>query len=413
MSMAPAHGLPRAAGWWLVAALLSTASSQPAGVGRIVASAAQVNRHPAVVAGRLDWAGATFRRWQQLPSPTGDQVVLLAGEPLECQDNLLRNPGFEHGFAVQRRLDEVVASGWRAWYLPTPTVAGGSLAPSFGPRFRGRDPVTAVHGGLWSQEWWTRQAVHVAGLYQRIRLPSGSRLAASVWGYAWATNGDDPARSEPPNTYALLIGVDPLAGEDPTSARIVWSVPMTVTDQWLLLTVEVPVHGSEATVFLRGQALLPLRHDLSRWDDACARVVGPIDEASPSGLDGDAERLTVAASPVPSPTLASEVLPATREALAVSLRATVAASSAAEAGLAERRSELAEPSVPFDLQAAAEVGGDRFTNGSGLARWWRRVTGLSGMICLGAAALLAGLALAVPRREAAHSNDVRDSGGRR
>ncbi len=300
-----------------------------------------------------------------------------------CPGNLLVNPGFEEGFAARRRMEEVVASGWQAWYRATPS---GAEVPSFAPSFRARDGAATVWQGLWSQGLATRDAIHVGGLYQRIGVPGGSVLAASAFAYSWASDGDDPARSEPPYGYALLIGIDPLAGEDPTAAQIVWSVPVTQTDQWLPLEVEAEVHGVAATVFLRGQALARRQHNLSRWDSACARVLRAIGEPTVTS-DRQAHGAELVREEEGAADTAGSVLPQlTRQALELSLRATVQARGDTAAGAPR---ELAAPvdsdGRPTPADELTGTPGDR-----GLASYARSVLGIGGLASLAAAAFVLG-----------------------
>jgi hypothetical protein len=55
-------------------------------------------------------------------------------------------------------------------------------------------------------------------------------------------------------------------------------VPVTVTDLWLPLAVEAVAERDRATVFTRGDALRIQRHNTSRWDGLCLRVLGPAGE---------------------------------------------------------------------------------------------------------------------------------------
>ncbi len=228
---------------------------------------------------------------------------------LSCPDNRLANPGFEAGFAARGRVAEVVGQGWTPWYETLPGTGGLNYPPDYRPARRGVGDAAAVHSGSWSQAMATEDATHTGGLWQQVAVPPGSELLAWVWAYAWATGGEDPARSEPPGTYALQLGIDPAGGTDPKSGGIVWTAPITVTDTWLPLSLTVPVHASAATLFLRGQALGNLAHNLSRWDSACLRVLGPIGqptaEPSPTARPSRVPPTLAPGQPTPTPSAAT------------------------------------------------------------------------------------------------------------
>lgn len=228
---------------------------------------------------------------------------------LDCPGNRLVNPGFEAGFSARGRLAEVVGNGWTLWYATLPGVGGLNYPPAYSPARRGRSAVEAVHSGLWSQTLATEDATHTGGLWQQVPVPPGARVMAWVWANAWATDGEDPARSEPPGTYALQLGVDPAGGTDPNGTGIVWTEAITVTDTWLPLALELPVTGPTATLFLRGQPREILRHNLSRWDSACLRVIDPAgvleEEAPPPDRPTRVPPTLAPGEPTPTPNLAT------------------------------------------------------------------------------------------------------------
>jgi hypothetical protein len=332
---------------------------------------------------------------------TAGPAIRTASSP-DCPGNLLTNPGFENGFSIRNRLVEMVANGWHSWYETVPGVDGLNYPPAYAPRFRLRDNLITVLEGLWSQELSTEGTTHTGGLWQRVTVPPGSQVLARAWGYAWASNGDDPGRSQPPGTYALLIGLDPRGGEDPRSQTIIWTTPITTTDQWLPMTLDVPVDGPQVTLFLRGQALERLKHNTSRWDATCLRVLGPAGEPTP----------TTTAAPWPTrtpgpgtPTVTSDLptpyLAATRVALEVSLGATMVA-RAATAGSAPSGGGPASA-----LATAAAGGGRSRASGSGEtgltepatdASLWETVFDQLGLVALALAVFVIGLAAAVGRK---------------
>ncbi len=207
-----------------------------------------------------------------------------------CPDNLLLNPSFESGFTSRGRVVETVGNGWNAWYETLPGVDGVNYVPDYAPARRDVGPVLLTADGLWSQQQATSGATHTAGLWQTVTVPPASLVRASALAYAWASNAADTARSRPYGTYVSQLGLDPLGGRDPNAPGVRWTEPVTDTDAWVPLVLELPVEGPAVTLFTRGQPLVKLVQNVSRWDAACLRVLGP------------AEGPTLTPTPTVSPT---------------------------------------------------------------------------------------------------------------
>lgn len=337
---------------------------------------------------------------------------------LACPDNLLVNGGFEGGFGGRGRLAETVGLGWSAWYERFPGRDGINYVPDFEPA-RGLPGSPLAAEGMWSQQMATRDATHTAGLWQRVAVPPGSVVSARVLVYGWASNADDPARSEPPGTYVSLLGLDAGGGVDPNAASVTWTAPVSVTDSWVPLSLELPVHGDAATLFLRGQPLLPLRHNVSRWDAACVRVLGSVDEPLPTATRPPAARGVLPGTPTAVPTASATADDATRSALDVGLFVDAASTSAAAAAVAAAPATPAPPGLPGapglagapEAAPAVEPGVFRPEWGDAAADPWsgdvpvpRRaelvraaLADRAGMLFLGLAALFGGLLLGARR----------------
>jgi hypothetical protein len=235
------------------------------------------------------------------PHPQGDG----------CPGNRLLNSGFEEAFLVPGRADEVVASGWSAWYETYPGVRGLNYAPRYQALRLDRDGPDRVQAGMWAQGVATENATHVGGLYQKVEVPPKSQVLARAVVRAWSSDGEDARTSDPPGLYVASLGIDPLGGSNANSARLLWTRPVTVTDAWTPLVLDVPVEGPTVTLFLRGIAVRILAHHEARWDSACLAVIGAAGEPTPSP------------TPRPRPSNTSDpdaptatVLPGTREAMA-------------------------------------------------------------------------------------------------
>jgi hypothetical protein len=234
----------------------------------------------------------------------------LVAQGADCPGNLLANPGFEAGFGARGRLVEVVGLGWTAWYETVPGVDGINYAPDYQPRWAVEDGAGVVHAGAWSQEMRTEDATHTAGLWQRVPVPAGSELQASIWSVAQPTGGT--------GGYAVQLGLDPGGGERPDSARVVWTAPITLTGAWLPLSVRATAAAPQVTLFARGLALDRRGQNAARWDDACLAVVAA-EAATPPPTRGPAE----SATPLPDEFVAF-LATSTVEALAASLGADLA-----------------------------------------------------------------------------------------
>jgi hypothetical protein len=330
---------------------------------------------------------------------------------VECPGNLLSNPGFESGFTARGRIAEIVGNGWQAWYERFPGVDGINYVPDFTPRHRDAGGPRAAHRGLWSQEMATQDATHTAGLWQRREVPPGSVVLATGAAYAWASSRDEPSVSRPPGRYALALGLDPMGGRDPTSPTVRWTTPVTVTDAWVPLAIEAPVEGSAVTLFARGQPLERLRHNVSRWDSLCLRVLGPIGESTPTPSPRPWPTRTPGPDdPTSSPPPSPSPDPATASALEIGLKLDLLKTATAGAQhigteaavslpeLVATRAALDAPEAAATPRAA-EAAQDRLR----LARY--AVEDHLGLIALTVAALVGGLLFGLSVRGTSRAED--------
>lgn len=369
--------------------------AQPA--QRILASAARAPRVRAtlavalvLVAGGALLPGSTARAQED-------------GRPAlpPCPGNLLRNPGFEEGFAARGRIEETLPLAWSAWYETLPGVDGLNYPPRYAPRFAppGGARAGGAAQGLWSVEMRTDEATHTGGLWQRVAVEPGSQLLASVAARGWATEGAFEEISEPPGTYALALGIDPAGGTDARSSDIVWTQPITVTDAWLPLSLDLPVEGPEATLFLRGQALEILDHSASRWDAACLRRIGPAGEPTESPTPAPPPTRTPDPG-APTETPAPATVTARETSLAFGFSGTATARAAERAAEPGQRAtvQAAETRMAVLRAPAAPIYGDEDLPPE-IPRA-ARLAERSGWLALVAASFCVGLLLALRGREA-------------
>ena len=192
---------------------------------------------------------------------------------LPCPQDRLYNGGFEGGFNARGRLDLRVALGWQPWARGV-DLSAADAGVSFLPLDRRRAPDTGlVQQGLWSQGIQGLGADRFGGLWQRARVPSGSRLLAYAWGGVGPRTERSERSSEAPAVspaWRLRLGLDPQGGSDPTLARLSWTEPVTLTEGWAPLVLpSLTAETSAVTLFLEGQPVGDAMGSQLRWDSAC------------------------------------------------------------------------------------------------------------------------------------------------
>lgn len=223
----------------------------------------------------------------------------------ECPGNVAVNPGFEHGFSTRDGIPEVsVANGWHPFWQEGPRQEEGlNHRPEFKPEDAARFGYRRVRGGNWGQKMFTTYATHHAGIFQQISVPQGSVVSLSAWGQAWSSERDNPDESRD-GKYYLSVGIDPTGGTNFTSENIVWSERNTTLDQWVQLAVEAQAQADTVTVFLRGDAEWPVKHNDAYFDDVCVTYVAPTPPPTPTSIPPTNTPVpTDTPTPSPSPTV--------------------------------------------------------------------------------------------------------------
>lgn len=238
-------------------------------------------------------------------------LVLLAGlSPsvlADCPGNLLTNGAFEAGFSARGAGEVEVANGWHPFYQEGPDQDRGL---NHRPEYDAEN--AAIHGtgrireGSYAQKWGKVFATHHAGIYQVVNVPAGSTLRLTAWAQAWSSDKDDPSVSDG-GKYTLSVGIDPTGGTDWTSPNIVWSAPNGTLDQWVQLAVEARAQGPTASVFLRGDAEWPVKHNDAYYDDACLTSSAP--PAPPTNTPAPTDTPAPTAEPGSEPTSAPTAEP--------------------------------------------------------------------------------------------------------
>ena len=194
-----------------------------------------------------------------------------------CPANRIRNGAFESGFKARGQIDSVVGLHWTAFRNSAGGDAGGKL--SFQPSTKLDASASsaslshlAAREGAWSQSIEGLEPLQETGLWQVADLPRGSEVQVSAWAHAWASSVNAPQASNPPGMVMLRLGADPLGGQDPAAASIQWTEPISLTDAWIPLSLEVEALTDRLSVFLSAQLLDGLPYSRVLWDAVCMQV---------------------------------------------------------------------------------------------------------------------------------------------
>jgi hypothetical protein len=275
-----------------------------------------------------------------------------------CAGNLLVNPSFDAGSYKTEGLGTSLSSsageGWTPWF-----VRGNDETWNREPEFKLNIPgltgdAYRVRGGN-SMKWFTTWATHDAGVWQRVNVPAGTTVTFSAHGMIYSGEADghrpdlDTFFSDPEKngSYRMQVGIDPY-GNTPASMgapppdTVVWSAEEYTPDVFVEQAISTAARGGAVTVYTRGKAIWPVKHNDSFWEDTCLRRGG-----------GAAAPAAVAAAPA-EPAPVEPEAPA-EPAAPVEPAAEVAASAPAPVAA----EEPAEPE-----QAAAMSGHSRKARGS-------------------------------------------------
>lgn len=196
------------------------------------------------------------------------------------------NGDFEE-ISTRSSLSSWVANGWEPWFWP-----GGATfnrEPEFGVLYNRQALETGINqftNGVAAQRWFTTWGTHDCGIFQRVFVPENSTVTFSIWMIAWSANNND-VYGYSDSAYSKWVGIDPYGGNNPIvpgvglTSRIVWSEVNTVMDKWVQLKVTAKVVGNVATVYTRGQAAFPVKHNTCIIDEALLYSDKPAQPSAP------------------------------------------------------------------------------------------------------------------------------------
>lgn len=238
-------------------------------------------------------------------------VGALPGVQAGCAGNALPNGDFEAGFSERGSGEVTVAKQWTPYWQDGPDQDKGmNRRPEYKAEDANRFGRLRVREGNYAQKWGNNYATHHGGVYQRIGVPAGSQVSVSAWGQAWSSEKDDP-KTASGGSYALSIGLDPTGGTDWTSPNIIWSARNGALNTWVEFTLAAQAQGDAVTIYLRGDAEWPVKHNDAYFDDVCLTVSAPQPTAKPTSKPQPTSPPAPApsATPEPQPTDAPTEVP--------------------------------------------------------------------------------------------------------
>lgn len=223
-------------------------------------------------------------------------LCLLSILPVQAQQNLLRNPGFEDNYSGRGRGDFNFPEFWEGWWNDSPrTEAWMNVAPTGYPhtgpfRRSGTNAQSIAKGG----------GTFTAAAIQRVQnVPAGAILRGSAWVFIENSNGTNAQ---------VRIGLGSNVGDNPYGA-VTWSGWQSTLNSQQQISVEHVATGGEVTIFIFATQTWPNDPNAVYIDDAELIIVGE-GEAPAADSSGDGGGNTQAAVPtVPRPGGVAFVVP--------------------------------------------------------------------------------------------------------
>ncbi len=242
-------------------------------------------------------------------------LLAMAGPRSVAQSgNLLVNPSFEGDFR-QTALSSYCSVGWNPWYYLSST-AREYYEPEWKivqrPENDGSDDIRArLKDGNRSIQWFNTYAKHVAGIWQRVKVPANGRLTFSAWvqilnarANHWV-NGQMVSGRDDVGNYQVALGIDP-TGWEPAGqvlsppANVVWgdaiydahTIAADGSNQWVYSQVSAVAQGEWVTVWIKGWNQWPYMYEATFIDAASLISFG----AAPA--PAAARSVVVAAAPI-------------------------------------------------------------------------------------------------------------------
>jgi hypothetical protein len=198
-----------------------------------------------------------FGVWSLFVGALVTAALAVALTPVQAQQNLLSDPGFEGPYVGRGRPDLNTPQAWNIWLADSPRNYEWQNRPDRTFAFpHPGGPET--HGGSFSQNINGGYVTFTAALFQQVTVPANSDVTASIWARLKTCNlprgqggvlvGDTCGSAVEAGSY-VRVGIDPTGGTNPASPSIVWSSNITPHDRWEQAAVSARAQGSTVTMF--------------------------------------------------------------------------------------------------------------------------------------------------------------------
>jgi LysM repeat protein len=206
-------------------------------------------------------------------------ALFVVAFPVQAQQNLLTNPGFEGSFTpyTDATPTRQVAQGWVPWFIGGGQSASENVYPEYYPASDVSNGLgePRIRSGNEAQQYFSYYATHDAGIYQRVTgITAGTQLRFSAYIYVWSSNYNDLDKSEDPGGVVVQVGIDPTGGTDGASTNIVWSDPVVQYDAYNESSVTATSSSTAVTVFVRSTVSSPIQNNNVYIDDASLTLAG-------------------------------------------------------------------------------------------------------------------------------------------
>jgi hypothetical protein len=225
---------------------------------------------------------------------TGDRLTPIPSRASACSGSstggdLLSNGDFEGGWHLQTFSEINVPDGWTAFWREGGPVPHDPKNPNgYGrpemkvvpnePPFT--DPRRVYQGGR-AAFFFGFWRIADAGYYQQVQVTDGATVCLRAFAHAWSSTGDDPHYStlvteDDKINISFLLGIDPTGGTDPFADSVRWGKTAHIYDNYAEIpSAQVEAESGTITVFLRGHALWPFKHNDFYFDAASLHVMQP------------------------------------------------------------------------------------------------------------------------------------------
>ncbi len=227
-----------------------------------------------------------IRRWTKRHILITLTLCLLSILPVQAQQNLLQNPGFESNYSGRMgRGDFTFPAGWDGWWTDAPrTEAWMNVAPNAFP-----------HSSYFKRSGANAQSISKGGgtftaaaLQQVNDIPAGAIVRGTAW--VLIENGDGA-------NAQVRIGIGSNVGTNVYGA-ITWSGWTKQRNEYQQISIEHTATGGSVTLFIYATQTWPNDPNAVYIDDAELIIVG--EGEVPTGGSGGGASVVVPTPPQPS-----------------------------------------------------------------------------------------------------------------